>query len=129
MTSKPEATTVLIVDDESAFSNALREVLQHGGLSVSVASDGVEALRSLEESPSAVVITDLNMPQMGGAELIREARDRGLSADFVVCTGYPTEASRLEAQRLDVARYFTKPVKLDELKTVVRDLLTERNAG
>ena len=110
MTSKPEATTVLIVDDESAFSNALREVLQHGGLSVSVASDGVEALRSLEESPSAVVITDLNMPQMGGAELIREA-------------------SRLEAQRLDVARYFTKPVKLDELKTVVRDLLTERNAG
>ncbi|SCA63679.1 hypothetical protein SCG7086_AZ_00120 [Chlamydiales bacterium SCGC AG-110-P3] len=129
MTQNPQANTVLIVDDENTFTDALREVLQESGLSVSIAHDGVEALRSLETNPSSVVITDLNMPEMGGVELIKEARSRGLSSDFVICTGYPSEMTQREVKQLEVARYFTKPVKLEELMTAVRDLVSEHKSG
>jgi len=67
------SATLLVVEDEHAFRELLREGLQSKGYQVLVASNGVEALQVAEQHPEAirVLITDLIMPQMSGPELAK----------------------------------------------------------
>src|SRR3712207_885887 len=65
---------ILIVDDDPETRRLYRFLFTTSGLSVEEAEDGLGALRKLKEQPIPLVITDLNMPQMDGIELIRSIR-------------------------------------------------------
>lgn len=71
----PEATTVLIVDDDDLVLARLQELVTAAGYAVRTADTGAEALELLKESPASIVITDLNMPAMNGLELCRRIRE------------------------------------------------------
>ncbi len=68
--SRPESAKILVVDDEEAILTAVKRALRHH--QVSVASNGAEALRRLENGPFDLVLCDLMMPNMTGMELYRE---------------------------------------------------------
>jgi two-component system cell cycle response regulator len=67
--------TVLIVDDDELVLARLQEIVEAEGYRVRTAPGGMEALKSLKESPASVVITDLNMPGMNGLDLCRRIRE------------------------------------------------------
>lgn len=86
---------VLVVDDEVGVRRVIARHLERAGYDVLEASDGVEALALLEREDARirVVLADLVMPNLGGAELLAEVRRRDLRVGFVVMTGYGSDAT------------------------------------
>ena len=82
MTDQP--TKVLVVDDHALSRELFCKILTSAGYAVRAASDGLNALRHMEESRFDVVLTDVAMPQMDGLELLTEIRDRWPDSRVVV---------------------------------------------
>ena len=70
----PDLSKILVVDDEPAQRFLLRRIFERAGHEVTDAGDGAAALQAVGESPPDLVVTDMMMPVMGGAELIRRLR-------------------------------------------------------
>ena len=77
-------TKVLVVDDHALSRELFCEVLTSAGYAVRAASDGLNAIRHMEETRFDVVLTDVSMPQMDGLELLTEIRDRWRDSRVVV---------------------------------------------
>lgn len=73
-----------MVDDEPAQRSMLRRILERAGHEVADAGDGAAALQAVRESPPDLVVTDMMMPVMGGAELIRRLRGDAATAGIPV---------------------------------------------
>jgi CheY-like chemotaxis protein len=77
-------TKVLVVDDHALSRELFCEVLTSAGYAVRAASDGINAIRHMEETRFDVVLTDLSMPQRDGLELLTKIRDRWPESRVVV---------------------------------------------
>jgi CheY-like chemotaxis protein len=95
-----KSTKVLVVDDHEPSRDLFCEVLTSAGYAVRAASDGIHAIRHMEETRFDVVLTDLSMPQMDGLELLTEIRDRWPDSRVVLhsnlLTSWVAELARLE---------------------------------
>ncbi len=109
-------TPLLIIDDEPAVLEGLQEFLEDEGYEVYPAQGGREALALFRKKRPELVLTDLKMPDLPGIEVIREIRNMGHLTPVVVVTGYGTLDVAIDAIRLDVFDFLTKPVELDRLK-------------
>lgn len=92
---------VLVAEDEPLAAEALAEVLAEGGYRVTVARDGLQALACIAAETPDVLIADLRMPGLNGAELVRSARLARTDLPIVIVTGNPeiwTEGSKPEEQ-------------------------------
>jgi CheY-like chemotaxis protein len=105
-----EPVGVMVVDDEEAIRRTLRRHLERSGYSVRTAADGQEALAEFTRTPADVLVTDLNMPRMGGLELLRRVRQHCPRVISVVLTGYGSLDSAVEAIRQGCDEYLLKPV-------------------
>lgn len=83
-------TKVLVVDDHELSRELFCEVLTSAGYAVRAASDGLNAIRHMEETRFDVVLTDVSMPQMEGLELLTEIRDRWPDSRVVVLSNLLT---------------------------------------
>ena len=107
--------TVLVVDDDKAFCQALAGALRRRGLAVVVAHNYDDALAEAEAwSPDRAVV-DLRMPGRSGLELVAALRRSDPHMGIVVLTGYGSIATAVEAVRLGAVQYLSKPVGIDEL--------------
>ena len=84
----PSRHQVLIVEDDASVRNSLALLLKASGYDVNTANNGVEALRLLKLELPAVVLTDLNMPQMSGFELLSEVRRQFPRLSLVAMSGH-----------------------------------------
>src|SRR6185369_7105646 len=89
--------SLLVVDDEVTTRNLCRDVAADAGLQVHVASTTEEALEILEQYPIDIVVTDLQVPQMGGLELLKRTRANNAETAVIVLTQYGTIATAIEA--------------------------------
>jgi two-component system response regulator HydG len=120
----PNATfSLLVVDDEVTTRNLCRDVAADAGLQVYVASTTEEALEILEQYPIDIVVTDLQVPQMGGLELLKRTRVNNAETAVIVLTQYGTIATAIEATRLGATDYVTKPFHVQELRTKLDRLI------
>jgi DNA-binding NtrC family response regulator len=110
---------VLVVDDEANARNALAELLRDEGYRVESAADGFEALAKLEEEVPDVVLTDLTMPGMGGAELLERLRARDDSVAVVVMTAFGTLDTAADVMKKGAADYLAKPLHTAALYPVI----------
>jgi len=78
---------ILVVDDERAFREFLKELLEAGGYAVLLAADGREALRLLESECPDLLLLDVLMDEMDGLEVIEAIRHRGLKLPVIVMSG------------------------------------------
>lgn len=114
---------LLIVDDEPELRNLMKTFLENAGYTVVTAADGAAALEKSESDNFDVIITDLNMPKMDGAEFIRIYRDRGGQTPIIVVSSMI--ASRNDSSlELDGIQTFTKPVDYDALVSAINDTST-----
>lgn len=122
--------TILVVEDEPGVRRLVSDILQRAGHVVRTAADGVEALALLDaervgppersESPVALVVSDVVMPEMGGIELCAALRERRPGLPVLLMSGYP--ASQAGAPEADVP-FLTKPFTPADLLAEVRALL------
>lgn len=107
--------TVLVVDDDRAFCQALAGALRRRGLAVVVAHNYDDALAEAEAwSPDRAVV-DLRMPGRSGLELVAALRRSDPHIGIVVLTGYGSIASAIEAIKLGATYYLTKPADADDI--------------
>lgn len=106
---------VLVVDDEDVVCRSYERVLTAVGFQVSKAHSGPEALEEVEEHDYDVMLADLKMPGMDGLQVVEKLRETHPKMPVVVITGFPTQDTLLEAARLGVTDYLTKPVAPDML--------------
>ena len=103
----------LVVEDDTAVVDALRESFQDSGLDIDYATDGESALKKIPEVD--LLVTDLQLPGMDGTELLKEARRRKPEIEVIVMTAYGTIPSAVEAMRRGARAYLTKPFDPEEL--------------
>jgi CheY-like chemotaxis protein len=116
---------VLVVDD-SAIDRRLagRLVESSNGMVAVYAGDGREALATLEPEPPAVVLTDLQMPEIDGLELVKEIRSRHPSIPVVLMTAYGSEETAILALQAGAASYVPKSALARDLVNTLRQVLS-----
>ena len=105
----------------------LRHFLEGNGYSVCMAADGQQALRLMEKYHADLIITDILMPEKDGLEVVTAVRQKWPKVPVVAISGggahlHPTQIRQM-AKALGATRFFDKPVELNELLAVVRELL------
>src|SRR5579871_1127330 len=110
------ALSLLVIDDEDSTRNLCRDVAAEAGLDIYGAATTEEALRILDQYPVDIVVTDLQVPQIGGLELLKRVRASNPEIAVVVLTQYGTIETAIEATRLGATDYVTKPFHIDELR-------------
>jgi DNA-binding response OmpR family regulator len=125
------AARVLVADDDLWILRMISTVLERRGHSVTLASDGAEALAAAITSPPDLLITDINMPRMDGWELIEALRERDNLADLpvIVLSELTDEDSRVRGYKLGVEDYVAKPFRFDELDLRVSKSLRRPTTG
>ncbi|OME85224.1 DNA-binding response regulator [Paenibacillus sp. FSL A5-0031] len=112
---------LMIVDDEPVIRNGLQFMVTSENTlftNIVVASDGIEAMKLMEQFRPDLMITDIQMPEMDGLELIREAQRMHVKR-FVVLSGYDYFEYAQKAIRLQVTDYLLKPIHQKELSLIL----------
>lgn len=114
---------ILIVDDEENARLGLSKLLAQEGFAVDCVANGYEALEFLKKQKVELIISDINMPEMNGLAFLRELHRNYPGIHVIMITAYGGVESYLEAMNLGAFEYIHKPVKLDELKSVIHKLV------
>jgi signal transduction histidine kinase len=105
-----EGPRALVVDDNEAQMVACMRILASHGYRVESARDGEAALGALRRTAFDVLVSDIQMPNMSGVELVGQMRTEGIDVPVVLITGDPTLESAIKAMDHGVLRYLTKPL-------------------
>ncbi|MCC6695840.1 MAG: response regulator [Candidatus Hydrogenedentes bacterium] len=128
------ALNILVVDDSETVRAIILKTLKMSGIALNApleASNGSEALALLKEQWVDLVLTDINMPEMGGVELIERMKDDEiLKAIPVVVVSTEGSATRIEELKAKgVKAYIRKPFTPEQIREVVDEVLGVNNDG
>lgn len=117
--------SILIVDDSASMRQLVSFTLQDAGFEVTQAVDGVDALAKSAPQKADMVITDLNMPNMDGIELIRQLRSKPeyKFTPIVMLTTESQDAKKQEGRQAGASGWIVKPFTPDQLVGVVKKFL------
>ncbi len=114
--------TIMLVDDEVPFVEAMTKRLTRRDLSVEQAFSGKEALNKLTAGSQAeVVILDVKMPGMDGIETLQAIKGKVPLVEVIMLTGHATVESAIEGMRLGAFDYLMKPCDMDHLIAKVKE--------
>jgi two-component system response regulator PilR (NtrC family) len=113
---------ILVVDDEDIIRESLCYILSNEGFQVDQAENGKVAYEKTLENYYDLVITDIEMPQMKGTELLEKVSAVTSSTSFIVITAYGSLDTAIKALRAGAQDYILKPVEFDELTIKIRRL-------
>ena len=116
--------SILLIDDSMTMLMSLRQTLEMSGFNVSTASDGVDALNKLKTIPKPdLIITDINMPNMNGIELIRHALQLFRFTPILTLTTESQQSKREEAKKLGATGWLVKPVGGQDLIRIIKQVV------
>ena len=116
---------ILVVDDEPKVAFFFQQHLELGEkrYTAKAVNSGLEALSELKRHHYDLLITDFNMPQMDGLELLRRVREISPETKTILVTAYGTDEVWEEARRLEIGRALSKPIRIPDLLQAVRQTL------
>ena len=120
---------VLVVEDEAAILQGLRDNLEFEGYKVFTALDGVAGLEQIRKHDPHLIVLDLMLPRLSGYELCRKLRAEGVNTPILMLTARGEEADRVLGLDLGADDYVTKPFSVRELMARVRALLRRTAPG
>jgi DNA-binding NtrC family response regulator len=109
------AEKILVVDDEEIIRESLAYVLRKEGYEVAEASNGQQAYDIIVESSFDLVITDIEMPQMKGIDLLKKIKEVDPKTDVIIITAFGSMDTAINALRNGAGDYILKPLEFDEL--------------
>jgi len=119
--------TILVVDDEPELSRALSKLLSRNGYHVLTAGNGEEGLAILRRQEIHLVLSDLQMPKMGGLDLLKAAQVIAPNTEFVIITGHGTIETAVDAMRTGAYDFIEKPFSITTTLKVVRKALEKQH--
>ncbi len=124
--AEPRAARILVVDDELSMRELLAIVLRREGYDVLLADNGHAAVELIEREPVDVLISDINMPDMSGVDVLRAAKKIDQDILGIMITAFASTETAIEAMRLGACDYLSKPFDIDLLKMKVREKVENR---
>ena len=124
------AERILLVDDEEAIVETVKQMLDRLGYIVVPRTSSVEALETFRKDPEGfdLVITDLTMPKMTGAEFTRELMRLRPDIPIILCTGYSELMGEEEAKAMGIKEFFKKPIRAQKMLEKIRHVLDKKPA-
>ena len=114
---------MLIVDDDAASRRLLRVRLEAMGCAVEAVADGTEGLAEIKRHEPALMLLDLQMPKMGGIEVLQELAKLGAKFPVVVISAHGSIESAVDAMKQGAYDFITKPIDAKHFEIVVRKAL------
>ncbi len=118
---------ILVVDDQEAFANQIKRILEKEGYKTEVSTAGDSALRTLEEKRFNLVISDLRIPNVNGLELLGGVKAKYPDTGFIVMTAYGSIETAVDAMKKGANDYITKPFPPQELVLIVKNVLEKQS--
>lgn len=110
---------ILIVDDDAAIAEILKDVVAHEGREVRVCYDGLSAVERLQTAPYDLLILDLVIPGVEGLEVFKVAKKVNPDVLVIIITGYATLETAIAAIKQGAYDFIQKPFKLDGFKIAI----------
>ena len=113
---------ILVIDDERAIRNTLKEILEFEGYSVDVAADGKTGVETALKQPYDLIYCDVKMPGMDGIEVLEQLPD----TTFIMISGHATVETAVEALKKGAFDFLEKPIDLNRLLVTTKNALDRR---
>ncbi len=120
---------ILVADDEKNIREGIATYLEDEGYFVFTASDGEEALETIENENIDVIISDLRMPQISGEKLLKIVKEKNLEIPFIILTAHGTVDSAVDAMREGAYDFLTKPLDLERLLLIIKRSLNKKESN
>lgn len=117
------SSKILIVDDELSMREFLEILLSGEGYNVDSAPTETDAIKKLKKAHYHLVISDIQMPGMGGIALLKKIKSLSPSTEVLMMTAYASTDTAVEAMKSGAYDYITKPFKVDEIKVIINNVL------
>jgi DNA-binding NtrC family response regulator len=117
--------SILVVDDDEALRETLAEILGEEGLDVCAVDSGAAALRMVREREFDVVLSDIEMPNMDGFELLEALKTTQSDAQVILMTAFGSAACVTRAMHGGALDYLSKPFSREQLEASVQRALTD----
>ncbi|MES2854283.1 MAG: sigma-54 dependent transcriptional regulator, partial [Bdellovibrionota bacterium] len=118
---------ILVVDDEESIREFLDIMLRKEGYEVTCVEDGQKAIDMLKKKTFDMTISDLQMPNVTGIELLKHVKETYPDLLFMMITAFGTTESAVEAMKMGAYDYITKPFKIDEVRINIANALRSKN--
>ncbi|MBC7372099.1 MAG: sigma-54-dependent Fis family transcriptional regulator [Bdellovibrionaceae bacterium] len=118
---------ILVVDDEESIREFLEIMLKKEGYEITLAEDGQKAKELLAKKSFDMIISDLQMPNVTGIELLKHVKETSPDIVFMMITAFGTTETAVEAMKIGAYDYITKPFKIDEVRLNIQNALRSKN--
>jgi two-component system, NtrC family, response regulator PilR len=118
---------ILVVDDEESIREFLEIMLKKEGYEVTTAEDGARAKDILTKKSFDMIVSDLQMPNMTGIELLKHVKESYPETVFMLITAFGTTETAVDAMKMGAYDYVTKPFKIDEVRMNIANALRSQN--
>ncbi len=118
--------TILVVDDDAAQCDFLKEELEREGYDVEVANGGRAGIERVKRGGIDLVVSDVKMPDLDGLDLLREIRAVEPCPYVITVTGFGSIDTAIRAVKLGAYDYLTKPFEIEHLLLTIKKALSER---
>ncbi|MBW1689729.1 MAG: diguanylate cyclase response regulator [Deltaproteobacteria bacterium] len=119
--------SVLIVDDEPEVGNVVKSLLRSLGFHTDFAESAKSAMEQLRNGHYSFLITDINMPDMNGIELIKTISGENPEISIIAMTGYDKDYTYMDVINAGASDFIAKPFKIDEIEAKITRILIERS--
>ncbi|MBO7640256.1 MAG: sigma-54-dependent Fis family transcriptional regulator [Bacteroidales bacterium] len=118
---------ILVVDDERAIRNSLKEILMDEGYSVDVAEDGPKGLEQAGKERYDVIFCDIKMPGMEGTEVLVKLVEEGIETPVVMISGHADIATAVECMHKGAFDFIEKPLDLNRILITIKNATDKAN--
>jgi len=119
---------LLLVDDEERFLQTTKILLEKRGVDTFTATNGLDAIKIMDERHIDVVILDVKMPGLDGVEVLRKTKQRHPLVEVIMLTGHASAQSAVEGLKLGAFDYVMKPCDISDLMEKVNQAYDKKQA-
>ena len=116
---------ILVMEDDLNVAKGLEMILNEEGYQVNLAGTGALAMQAFNERRYDLLVADLRLPDIDGMEVIKQVKSDTPETEVVVITGYGTTATAVEAMKIGVHDFLSKPFTDDQIKSAVNEALAD----
>lgn len=117
------AQTILVIDDERAIRNTLKDILSFEGFEIEEAADGLEGLEMIKAKDYDCILCDVKMPKMDGLEVLDKVKELKPDIPFVVISGHGNIETAVDAVKKGAFDFIAKPPDLNRLLITIRNAM------
>ena len=121
------AISILVVDDERAIRNSLKEILEYENYKVEVAENGADGLQKVQNGKFDLIFSDIKMPEMDGIAFLEAVlKERG-DVPVIMMSGHAEIDTAVKSIKLGAYDFISKPLDMNRILVTIRNALDKKN--